>query len=557
MLKSAIKKILGPRVKELLTNSWIYRISVLKLNYHLVLKSRLRKNLKSVKVIVRDKRIGKRHRILVPLIETSHYNFYQILIMAKALELRGHEVKLLLCGSSLDGCEIKSVRNKLADPCLTCRFNKNNVVPFFSLDTVTLNNYIVNEDNNMIEIQATEVVKAYPEKYYFKDIEVIRMTNDSVTRYYYGDIPNEHSVELKRIRKRFLISAMKGVLAAARINDSWKPTIIFSHLNVYSDWEPYYKYFGSKNVQLNTLSISPFNYHAQLLNYADLFSSSERFNKWLQSRQNKHLTDLEKDELSILLSSRFAGKATVFEQYGFFDSKTSVSSHLNIDSQKNNIFLFSNVFWDVGITHDDALFKDVISWVLDSIEFISNSSTSHLYIKPHPAEKYDSGATSAKGVIDYIFERFPVLPSNVTIIYPEYKINTYELFPYIDKGVVYNGTLGVEMLVNNIPVVACGRGPYSGSNLVIEPKSMDEYKNILTSEYQVFKPTKEQVELFAYFYFIKTLIPWKLTKRAYADNFDGFTNESLDKLMPGNDKYLDHLCNSILDAENTVIEDWH
>jgi hypothetical protein len=241
------------------------------MNYHLVLKSRLRKNLKSVKVIVPDKRIGKRHRILVPLIETSHYNFYQILIMAKALELRGHEVKLLLCGSSLDGCEIKSVRNNLADPCLTCRFNKNNVVPFFSLDTVTLNNYIVNEDNNMIEIQATEVVKAYPAKYYFKDIEVIRMTNDSVTRYYYGDIPNEHSVELKSIRKRFLVSAMKGVLAAARINDSWKPTIIFSHLNVYSDWEPYYKYFGSKNVQLNTLSISPFNYHAQLLNYADCF----------------------------------------------------------------------------------------------------------------------------------------------------------------------------------------------------------------------------------------------------------------------------------------------
>jgi len=557
VLKDFIKKIISQGTKELITNSWLYRYLILNIKYYRVLKPRLKVNLSLHNELLVNTGQVKKHRILVPLIETSHYNFYQILIMAKALELRGHEVKLLLCGSSLDGCEIKSVRNNLADPCLTCRFNKNNVVPFFSLDTVTLNNYIVNEDNNMIEIQAREVVKAYPAKYYFKDIEVIRMTNDSVTRYYYGDIPNEHSVELKRIRKRFLVSAMKGVLAAARINDSWKPTIIFSHLNVYSDWEPYYKYFGSKNVQLNTLSISPFNYHAQLLNYADLFSSSVRFNKWLQSRQNKHLTDLEKDELSILLSSRFAGKATVFEQYGFFDSKTSVSSHLNIDSQKNNIFLFSNVFWDVGITHDDALFKDVISWVLDSIEFISNSSTSHLYIKPHPAEKYDSGATSAKGVIDYIFERFPVLPSNVTIIYPEYKINTYELFPYIDKGVVYNGTLGVEMLVNNIPVVACGRGPYSGSNLVIEPKSMDEYKNILTSEYQVFKPSKEQVELFAYFYFIKTLIPWKLTKRAYADNFDGFTNESLDKLMPGNDKYLDHLCNSILDAENTVIEDWH
>ena len=557
MLKTAIEKIIGPRVKDLLTNSWIYRISALTLNYQLVLKSRLKKSLTSGQVIIPHERTGNRQRILVPLIETSHYSFYQILIMAKSLQLRGHDVKLLLCGSSLDGCEIKSVRNNLFDPCLNCRFNKNNVVPFFGLDTVTLNDYIEKEDNNIIDLKAAEVVESYPNKYYFKDIEVIRMTNESVTRYYYGDIPNEHSIELKRIRKRFLVSAMRGIVVASKIEASWKPTIIFSHLNVYSDWEPYHRYFGSINVQLNTMSISQFNYHAQLLNFADLYSSSERFDKWLQSRKNKSLTDSEKAELSSLLSSRFAGKATVFEQYGYFDKETSFSSHINLDPNKHNIFLFSNVFWDVGITHDDALFKDVISWVLDSIEFISNSSTSHLYIKPHPAEKYDSGATSAKGVIDYIFERFPVLPSNVTIIYPEYKINTYELFPYIDKGVVYNGTLGVEMLVNNIPVVACGLGPYSRSNLVIEPKSLDEYKNILTSEYQVFKPSKERVELFAYFYFIKTLIPWKLTKRAYADNFDGFTNESLDKLLPGNDKYLDHLCNSILDAENTVIEDWH
>ena len=556
MLKTAIKMILGPRVKESITNSWGYRISVLKLNYYLVLKLRLKKNLNSLNVITPEKIIYKKHRILVPLIETSHYNFYQILIVAKALELRGHEVKLLLCGSSLDGCEIKSVRNVLTDPCLTCRFNKNNVVPFFKFEINVLTDYLGQKDRNEIEIIADDIIAKYPSKYYFMDVEIIGMTNDSVVRYFYGGVPNEGSEELNSIRRRFLVTAMIGVLVSSRIDKQWSPTIIFNHMNVYSDWNPYYSYFKLNGAQLNTLSISQFNYNSQLLNYSDLFSSSERFDKWLQSRKNKSLTDSEKAELSSLLSSRFAGKATVFEQYGFFDKETSFSSHINLDPNKHNVFLFSNVFWDKGINHDDALFKDVISWVLDSIDFISNSSTSHLYIKPHPAEKYDSGATSAKGVVDYIFERFPVLPSNVTIIYPEYKINTYELFPYIDKGVVYNGTLGVEMLVNNIPVVACGRGPYSGSNLVIEPKSMDEYKDILTSEYQVFKPSKEQVELFAYFYFIKTLIPWKLTKRAYADNFDGFTIESLDKLLPGNDKYLDHLCNSILDAENTVIEDW-
>ena len=64
------------------------------------------------------------------------------------------------------------------------------------------------------------------------------------------------------------------------------------------------------------------------------------------------------------------------------------------------------------------------------------------------------------------------------------------------------------------------------------------------------------MELFAYFYFIKIMIPWRLTKQAYADKFDGFNIDSLKDLEPGRDPYLDHLCNCFLDPENTVVEGW-
>jgi hypothetical protein len=556
MLKTAIKKILGPRVKESITNSWGYRISVLKLNYYLVLKLRLKKNLNSLNVITPEKIIYKKHRILVPLIETSHYNFYQILIVAKALELRGHEVKLLLCGSSLDGCEIKSVRNVLADPCLTCRFNKNNVVPFFKFEINVLADYLGQKDRNEIEIIADDIIAKYPNKYYFMDVEIIGMTNDSVVRYFYGGVPNEGSEELNSIRRRFLVTAMIGVLVSSNIDKQWSPTIIFNNMNVYSDWNPYYSYFKLKGAQLNTLSISQFNYNSQLLNYSDLFSSSERFIKWLEVRNYNELDELETIEITRFLNERFAGKAQVFKQYDFFDNTSITSKFFTINPSKRNIFLFSNVFWDVGINNDSALYTNVIDWVLDSIEIVANNSSCHLYIKPHPAEKYDSGATSIKGVIDYIFERFSTLPSNVTIIYPEYKLNTYQLFPLIDLGVVYNGTLGIEMMVNDIQVVSCGKGPYTGAGLVIEPSSRNEYCETLLNPVKLEKPTKEMAQLFAYFYFIKTLIPWKLTKKAYGDSFDGYTIDSLDKLLPGNDRYLDHLCNCILNADETVIENW-
>ena len=556
MLKTIIKKIISQGTKELITNSWLYRSLVLNIRYYRVLKPKLKVNLSLQNELLVNTGQVKKHRILVPLIETSHYNFYQILIMAKALELRGHEVKLLLCGSSLDGCEIKSVRNTLVDPCLTCRFNKNNVVPFFKLEKNVLSDYLEHNDRDEIETLADEIVAAYPVKYYFKGIEIIGMTNDSVTRYFYGSVPNEGSVELKNIRRRFLITAMIGVLVSSNIDKQWSPTIVFNNMNVYSDWNPYYSYFKLKGVQLNTLSISQFNYNTQLLNYADLFSSSVRFKKWLETRDYIGLDELETTEITGLMNERFAGKAQVFQQYNFFDNKSNISDFFTVDPSKRNIFLFSNVFWDVGISDDSALYANVIDWVLDSIEIVANNPSCHLYLKPHPAEKYDSGATSIKGVIDYIFERFSTLPSNVTIIYPEYKLNTYQLFPLIDLGVVYNGTLGIEMMVNDIQVVSCGKGPYTGVGLVIEPSSRNEYCEALLNPVKLEKPTKEMVQLFAYFYFIKTLIPWKLTKKAYGDSFDGYTIDSLDKLLPGNDRYLDHLCNCILNADETVIENW-
>ena len=64
--------------------------------------------------------------IFVPLLETNHYQYYQLLILCKSLELRGCKIKLLLCDSFLPGCEIKNVVNDNKNPCLECNFNRKN-----------------------------------------------------------------------------------------------------------------------------------------------------------------------------------------------------------------------------------------------------------------------------------------------------------------------------------------------------------------------------------------------------------------------------------------------
>ena len=118
---------------------------------------------------------------------------------------------------------------------------------------------------------------------------------------------------------------------------------------------------------------------------------------------------------------------------------------MKIDENKNNLFLFSNIFWDIGISDCDSIYNSIIDWVLDSIKIVSLNSSYHLYVKLHPGETFDT-AKSIKGVREYIHEKYPVLPKNITIITPELKINTYDLFPFINTAIVFNGTIGLEAL---------------------------------------------------------------------------------------------------------------
>ncbi len=105
-------------------------------------------------------------------------------------------------------------------------------------------------------------------------------------------------------------------------------------------------------------------------------------------------------------------------------------------------------------------------------------------------------------------------------------------------------------------MISTGETSHKGCNFAIEPSTLDEYEANLFGDLSFDNNLNDQLELFSYFYFIRTLIPWNLTKQVYADDFDGFTIKSLSYLEPGRDPQLDHLCNCIVDPENTHPEAW-
>ena len=500
-------------------------------------------------------KFNSHHSIFIPLIETSHYQVHQILILAKSLEIRGVKITVLICDSFLKACELKSVKTKnFKNACIKCHFNQKYLIKHYDLNFIKYSTLFSNKELLKIKKLANKIYEKNNFNFLYENQNISPAINDSVNRYYYGGEP-ENEVERKKIYTEHLNTYILGIESSKKIRKKIDPNIILNNMAVYSSWSPFYDYFRKHDkVNCHTITLTQFNYNSLIVNVDELVLSNKRFLDFKKLRKDK-LTTVEFNELSNFINKRKSGDSEIFKDLKFF-KKTSKNllDSLKIDSSKNNIFLFSNIFWDVGQANYSSIYDGIIHWVLDTISILSNDPNSHLYIKLHPGEVFDS-AKSIKGMRDYIFERFPKLPRNITLIYPEMKISPYELFPYIDIGVVYNGTIGLEMALDNIPVIITGQSPYGRLNIVNEPTNRDEYTNMLRKNNLIIGK-KFEIQLVAYFYFIKTNLPWNLTKSVYNNDFNGFEFDSLSDLSIGKNKYLDHLCNYILNPKTTNIDNW-
>ena len=494
-------------------------------------------------------------KIFIPMIETNHYQYLQIMILGLAFKLRGFEVKMLVCDECLEGCELKNILNENdSDPCWTCRFNRKKIVPKFGLKIITYNDLIDKIEMDKLDRLANEFSKSEYKTINYLGIDLKQCVEDSVLRYFYGAVPSNNKEEQK-VRHNHIKTALINTYCANKLKKEWNPDIVLTNMAAYSIWYPFYKVFNDK---FFTISMRIINFYGVTINLYDIFLSRKRFNKYLSSRKHLKLTSEEKIKLSNFIKNRMTGQDELFIRDKIFDQNQNISElkdGFSINKNKKNIFLFSNLYWDVGLSEQGGLFNNVVDWVLETVKIAEEEKDFNLYVKTHPAEKFGS-SKSRKGIGDIIKKEFPDGLTNTFVIEPDKKITPYALFPFIDAAILFSGTLGFELLYSGIPVISVGSAAYNGLDIALEPKTIDEYIYFIKNR-NGSSIDKDKVELLTYFFFIKSIIPWDLTKSVYGAKIEDLFNiDSIEELKEGNNIYLDHLCNSMINPELTSPEMW-
>lgn len=472
--------------------------------------------------------------------------------LTKALELRGHNPKMIFCGGSLSLCT-GVFTNRIPPSSMMCRNCKYFSKQFFEIIKIpyaTYLNYISDQDVVKIKNRISELPLEDCKNFVYKDVNVGFHTMTSLQRFYKGGDPKKTKYIYEHVLRTRLANAIIATEVAEKVLQKDKPEVLVTSHGCYSSWGSFAEYFMNKGIRV-VVWYTGYKKNSLIFDLHKLEDSFKIFNSL---RRKQPLNKEEEQEITDYLDKRGSGVKEGGDTYyyGFSKKKKDLEKEFEFDKFERTYTIFPNVPWDTSLVNADKAFKDVYDWVSHTIELFKEKPNLQLIVKIHPAEKHSE---SEETMQDYIHNHFDSLPRNIKIIPPDTDIAPYSLFPYIDVGIVYNGTVGLEMILNDIPVVVAGKIHYFGKGFTYDVNEKKDYDRILFAATlkKLAKEKKELAKAYAYYYFIKSYIPFNIL---YYRNFlnHGWDIDSFDEFAEGKDKYLDHICKYII--EGGIYQDW-
>jgi len=471
--------------------------------------------------------------------------------VAKALQIRGNEIKMLICGGAF--CKMCAGHFTVKNPynpwsCKNCINFSKDFYEIIGLPYSTYKDYLVDKEIIKIRDLVNSMSLKECENFVYKSVNVGFHAKTSVERYFVGSTPEKELYNY--VLKCELINSLITTDVADKVVINEKPNILVTSHGCYSSWGTFSDYFINKGIR-TCVWLTGYKKNTWIF---DKHKLPEYFKTYYEVVRKKRALDQDEEkELNNFIIKRMKGEEGDTAFYEFSGQKNNLRKIFNIDKYKKNYFIFPNVPWDRSITFlaGKVAFEDVYKWVSYTIDSFKNQPDLQLIIKIHPAEV--STDRSEKTMLDYINEKYINLPKNINIIPPKTDISPYQLFPLIDVGIVCNGTIGLEMALNNIPVIVTGKVHYYQKGFTYDVSTKKEYSETLLSEISAKKYQQKLAKIYAYFYFIKSFVPKDFV---YNNNFldIGWRIKSFDDFIEGKYKHLDHVCNYILN--NGIYQNW-
>lgn len=477
--------------------------------------------------------------VLIPMLHSESWHANVLLLpLAHAFRTRGYEPRILVCYKTLPLCTKKQFMSDDVSTCAICHHETTAWFDAFGVDPIYLEEALPADYDPLLphDMQGSEITH--------RGVNALKFGKSTARKYlrkYRIDYTDDHERDVVR---RFTGAAIELVDATNSILDDYDIDAIVGHHGGYL----YGGTILATGVERSIPSFvaTPFLAHREgvivvknLRNRNSLASYAPR--EVLEKRIETPLTESEQAELEKYMNGRREGE-TIPD-----DKHYTKGTHASIDVPEGKIHLglFSNLMWDASLIDSHDVFNSPFSWVMTTIDHVAGRDDIVLTIKPHPAE---SVRHSNDKMAEWIHRNVDPIPENVTVLQPDTDVSPYEMIQTLDLGLVYNSTLGLEMVHEGIPVVVAGDAHYRGFGFTEDPRTPGEYVDIIEkpSEIRVSDEQRRQCQRYSYYYFLERPIPFPQFKEV--PEMGEVRHEDL---APGNEA-LDYLVERIIADDRAI-----
>ena len=478
-------------------------------------------------------------------------------IFAHGFRKLGCDVKMLICGGLLDSCDADTVIEDQRKVCFVCNRFRPLVKYSTGLDYIPFRQYISPSDIEDIVGLVGKLDFEACGNYEYLGVPVGQHARAAAIRYFLSGWLDPDNPQHRAMLRKKLVYCMTMTKIASNLYSREKPDRVFMLHGIYATWGPFADYFISQGVDVII--------YAQTASRLGcfLFSRNSREYELVAKKawtdfSKSPLSDEEEAQIDAYLSSRFQGtlgERLVYEKN--IDPKSDKKAALTALSDKGyskRYVLFPNLAWDACVEgRGSPVFVDIFSWLEGTIDYFTKHPDYQLIIKLHPAELvWEKGTTS---VGEYIRSKFPELPRNISVLKPDTPLSAYDLITSDTICLTFNGTIGLEMATQGVPVLAPGNAHYIDAGITRKVGVAREYFRLLDNPAELIEFARKNQKLakkYAYFYFLRVMIPIPFYRTDIWGPIDRAALGKINEILDDNRTVM-QICQRIIGKEDIVL----
>lgn len=266
--------------------------------------------------------------------------------------------------------------------------------------------------------------------------------------------------------------------------------------------------YGSSLYILNKIEIE-YPYHSK--------------NMWHYKPYFKLLENKEKriEEAKIALEKRLTGE--ISKELYYMKKSSFDNNDLKFHRVNDNPFIviFLHCFFDSPHIYGEGLFTDFYEWVNHILELALNNKKVNYYFKPHP-----NGLPENEEIIRNLEEKYK---NEENIYFLDHNVSNLKILEEKPNAIVtYYGTVAHEFAYKNIPVIMTGDNPHISYNFIYNPKSIEEFNQLLLKPHFLKVPVDYKKNEILEFYYMHYLYLSKNKTILNFHNSKNFINGDVD-----------------------------